>query len=293
MAKSNCQIMKNLLVWRVLVSGGHLCYAQDTIFTYFNPKWEPGEKEDACYTREGWWGEDSLYHVIDRYITGERKMTGSYLTAKCEIKQGLFVYYFLSGGKQEQISYVDDHPVGSYKSWDLSGEVDGSYDETGQKMGRWMAKHDATTLSYEGSYLGGKREGEWKWYHKNGQLSAFAVFQGGDLRKATYWNEKGKQIKGTLEYQEPQPKNMRSVQRAIGYPEEARNAGVEGIIMARVLVDEKGRYVKHKFPCPAPDILKTAVSKELPKLRFIPALLEGNRKTKFWVNIPFEFKLLN
>jgi len=92
--------------------------------------------------------------------------------------------------------------------------------------------------------------------------------------------------------QEPKVLNMGAVQRLIGYPIEAREAGIEGTVVVRILVGEEGQYLKHKVINQAHELLLRSIEPHLPALRFEPAL-QGGKPVKFWVNIPFNFKLLN
>lgn len=92
--------------------------------------------------------------------------------------------------------------------------------------------------------------------------------------------------------EEPKPINMADIQKAIGYPQIARDAGIEGNVVVRVLVDELGNYSRHKVINQVHPILTKAVEEHVNKLRFTPAI-QGGEPIKFWVNIPFSFKLLN
>ncbi|MEL6592497.1 MAG: energy transducer TonB, partial [Bacteroidota bacterium] len=78
----------------------------------------------------------------------------------------------------------------------------------------------------------------------------------------------------------------------IGYPQIARDAGIEGNVVVRVLVDKRGNYDKHKIITQVHPILTKAVEEHISKLQFTPAI-QGGKPIKFWVNIPFNFKLLN
>lgn len=92
--------------------------------------------------------------------------------------------------------------------------------------------------------------------------------------------------------EEPQPLNMEVVRDSIGYPEESVAAGEQGTVIARVLVDTTGRYLDHKIVKYAATPLVLAVEEHLPDLQFSPAIANG-QKIKFWVNIPFNFKLVD
>lgn len=92
---------------------------------------------------------------------------------------------------------------------------------------------------------------------------------------------------GTLE-KEPAPINLNEVTSNIGYPELLDNAGIYGKVIFRIEVDEEGGYVKHEvIRSPHPE-LSQLIEKELPNLRFTPAILQG-RPVRSTVTIPFLF----
>ncbi|MEM7369102.1 MAG: energy transducer TonB [Bacteroidota bacterium] len=92
--------------------------------------------------------------------------------------------------------------------------------------------------------------------------------------------------------EEPRPVNMDDIKKLIGYPQIARDAGIEGSVVVRVLVDKKGNYGKHRIINQVHPILAKAVEKHITRLKFTPAI-QGGKPIQFWVNIPFNFKLLN
>ncbi len=91
--------------------------------------------------------------------------------------------------------------------------------------------------------------------------------------------------------EEPEPVNLEEVKQLIGYPRVAQDAGIEGRVILRVLVDEFGRYKNHKVINSVHPILASACEKHIGQLMFTPAI-QGNTPVKFWINIPFAFKLL-
>ncbi len=92
--------------------------------------------------------------------------------------------------------------------------------------------------------------------------------------------------------EEPKPVNMGDIKNAVGYPQMARDAGIEGNVVVRVLVDRKGNYTRHVVLNGVHPVLEKAVENQLPNLRFTPAI-QGGKPIQFWVNIPFSFKLIN
>lgn len=90
---------------------------------------------------------------------------------------------------------------------------------------------------------------------------------------------------------EPEALNFDSVRKNIGYPAIARDAGIEGNTVLRILVDNKGSYIKHQVIKAVHPILTKEIEKHVSSLRFNPAIKEGVN-ISFWMNVPFNFRLL-
>lgn len=86
----------------------------------------------------------------------------------------------------------------------------------------------------------------------------------------------------------PIPINTRYVKRKIGYPAFCEKTGIKGTVIARVLVNKKGEYVKHKIIHSAHPLLERVVDKNAHLLDFVPAIHEG-KAVHLWVNVPFHF----
>lgn len=89
--------------------------------------------------------------------------------------------------------------------------------------------------------------------------------------------------------EEPKVMNLTEVRRMVGYPLEAHRRGIHGKMYCRVLVDAKGKYVKHRITKKIHPILTKAVEFHIQKLRFEPAL-KSNKRIPYWANIAFDFK---
>lgn len=94
-----------------------------------------------------------------------------------------------------------------------------------------------------------------------------------------------------LDAEEPKPINIEDIKAAIGYPDVAREANIEGIVVVRVLVDKQGNYKTHKVIKKVHPVLADAVEQQIINLKFTPAV-QGGRTIPFWVNVPFNFKLV-
>ncbi|WNJ19605.1 energy transducer TonB [Pontibacter sp. G13] len=90
---------------------------------------------------------------------------------------------------------------------------------------------------------------------------------------------------------EPVPTNLDQIRQQIGYPQAAVDSQIEGVVIARVLVNQKGMPADHKIVKRVHPSLAKAVSDQIPLLKFTPAMLGGN-PVMYWINIPFSFKMM-
>ena len=90
---------------------------------------------------------------------------------------------------------------------------------------------------------------------------------------------------------EPKPLNLDEIRETICYPETTICPGPSGVVVFRILVDEKGMPAEYKALTGHPILVK-AVEEKIPLLRFKPAS-DGQKPIASWVNIPFHYKLLN
>lgn len=88
----------------------------------------------------------------------------------------------------------------------------------------------------------------------------------------------------------PVPLNLAYIKRKIVYPRHLSKSGQEGKVLLRVLVDTLGRIERHQILKASYPEFVEAIVPLLPELKFHPAVYQ-KRKTKFWVVMPFYFKL--
>lgn len=89
----------------------------------------------------------------------------------------------------------------------------------------------------------------------------------------------------------PECVNLAQVRSSMGYPEVARQAGIEGRVTVKVLVSEDGSVLK-VGSISGPDVFADEVRDKSMNLQFTPGLQNG-KPVKVWVTVPFNFKLKN
>lgn len=83
--------------------------------------------------------------------------------------------------------------------------------------------------------------------------------------------------------------NLGSVKGSMRYPEIARQSGMEGRVVAKVLVGTDGSVIK-VGGISGPEVFRDEVSDKVMNLQFTPAL-QGGQPVKCWVSVPFSFTL--
>lgn len=87
-------------------------------------------------------------------------------------------YYYPTGKPMLSGRYLIDRKIGKWTGYYESGskKFSGNYDN-GIETGIWMTYHDKTeSVSSQGEFIDGKRHGEWKWFHANGQVREIGTF---------------------------------------------------------------------------------------------------------------------
>lgn len=95
---------------------------------------------------------------------------------------------------------------------------------------------------------------------------------------------------GKRDFRAPHPTNLQEIKEALGYPEPALKAGIEGRVILRIWVDEKGGYVRHEVVESFHPLLHIPCELFAPYLHFRPAMTRGEA-VPGTVEVPFEFRL--
>lgn len=91
-----------------------------------------------------------------------------------------------------------------------------------------------------------------------------------------------------LVQQEPRALNLKEVRYNISYPYQKHKSLKDESIVARILVDHNGSYLRHRIISQSNSQLRSRCDKFLPNLKFTPAIRDG-KAIKYWVNVPLYF----
>lgn len=91
---------------------------------------------------------------------------------------------------------------------------------------------------------------------------------------------------------EPQPVNMDELKSLIGYPKLALEAGIEGKVVLRVMIDKMGNYIKHIIVKDPHPILTKAVADKIHLLKMTPGI-QARKPISVWVTVPVDFQTTN
>ncbi|MDD4990620.1 MAG: energy transducer TonB [Paludibacter sp.] len=267
-------------------------------------------KVDSVYCKK-------IYYVRERKL----QMLGYFKDSLLQIKNGKFHYYHSNGfpatfgryvnGKREglwyayhdnrvmsdSIVYKNDEQTGISLSWYPNGQLSDSVYTNEDGSGTCISWFDNGTLSSKGQYSKGhKQHGLWKYYHRNGKISAEETFFESYLTDKKYYDENGVQLaegvnndrvatfpsgdKGWHKY----------IDNHIFFPPDYRIInGDAATIVVSFTVNEQGIvenvYASTGFDKNFDDIAIDAIKKSP---RWLPAI-EHNRRVKFKSTVTVSF----
>ncbi|PWU00042.1 MAG: hypothetical protein C5B52_09740 [Bacteroidetes bacterium] len=187
------------------------------IYKYYDWQWKEADPKYARFysilmqTDSGWHRQD--YFINARSL----QMEGWYDDSTCKIANGEFSYYYanrllMSKGRYvhgyKEGSWVQYHPngmledsgfyennrlVGNYLVWYQNGYLADSLEMHVDGSGVEVGWFDNGNLSFAGLFsTNNKKHGKWKYYHKNGNISAEEIFDNGVLVDKHFFDENGK-----------------------------------------------------------------------------------------------------
>jgi antitoxin component YwqK of YwqJK toxin-antitoxin module len=129
------------------------------------------------------------------YPDGKVEMTGRYTHAK---KQGQWLIFHPGGMPADSVEYNTGSPVGITLAWYPNGSTRDSAIYNPDGSGLDVSWFDNGNPSSAGRYTAGRKmHGKWKFYHKNGKLSAIELYDQGQLTQKQYYDTAGQAIADT------------------------------------------------------------------------------------------------
>jgi TonB family protein len=200
-------MFKLLIISLLLVLTSVKTEAQDTTVTYLSTDWDIVPKRKAFYYRKTFQIEESMWKMLDYYMNDTLQMSGTFLDSDLQIRHGFFEYYYNTGSKQEECTFVHNKRVGDQKFWYENGnqETTGSYDDNGLKGGVWRFWREDGTIRLEESRSEGKLNGESTYYYANGKRKYkksfvndrmigdwILYYENGNVQEKRSYNDNGK-----------------------------------------------------------------------------------------------------
>lgn len=166
-----------------------------------------------------------------------------------------------------------------------------------KKNGLFVFYYKSGVKKSEGKYINDIHDGEWKWYHKNGQISSREEYVEDELKQIEYWNEDGSKVKGKLkqvvfaEYVGGDLALQQYIFTYLIYPRDAQETGVQGRVSVKFIIGLDGEIEKSWIHGYADPLLKDEalrVVNNMPK--WIPGKAH-NLPVKVSFTIPINFRL--
>ncbi len=266
--------MKYILFFTVFIFTYLNTNAQtDTLFTFYNDKWEEIEEAEKATYFGKMYKENNLYTANDYYINGQLQMRGSYVTKTRKTKEGIFEYFYKDGQIRQKSTY-----------------------KTGKLNGESLSWYKDGVLKRIINYKENQFHGELKTYWSNGQLKREDFYKKGKLKKGKVWDSLGVvqeyyPFEEMPEFNGGQVELLNYLTQNIKYPIEAKKAGISGRVIIQFLVNEDGsishtKVVKGVDPLLDKEALR--VVKNMPN--WIPGHQDGI-PVKVTYNVPVRFSL--
>lgn len=161
---------------------------------------------------------------------------------------------------QEAAVYYRDYKKISKKNWlikdyYINGQIQMEGVFTSKKMkeknGEFIYYYNNGNIDHEGEYINNQKEGDWKWYFKNGQMSSKEIYNGGKPEKIEHWNEDGTKVEGDVEvfvmpiFENSNDSISSYVEKNFKMPSEVERK-MFGKVEVKFLVDRNGNVVNVK-----------------------------------------------
>jgi TonB family protein len=189
-------------------------------------------------------------------------------------------FYYENGQLKDSGALKDNQMIGEWKSWYPDGQImiKGNYTTVPQNVGyintsnaEWISFKNGLFTSWyangkleaSGNYVNDSMNGEWKWYHENGNSSTVEIYHNGKISSLTCFDSTGKNTGEYCSIQKPavlkKYGNYKEfIYQNLEWPAEAIKKKIEGTVKVRLTVNKDGRLEKLELESNQ-EILKKAV----------------------------------
>jgi len=119
-----------------------------------------------------------------------------------------------------------------------------------KKIGLFVSYYKSGMKKSEGEYLNNKYNGEWRWYHKNGQISSKEKYIKDELIHIEYWNQDGSKVEGEIEkivypeFKGGDEALKHYIATHVIYPTKAQENGIVGRVYVAFVIGKSGEIEK-------------------------------------------------
>lgn len=89
----------------------------------------------------------------------------------------------------------------------------------------------------------------------------------------------------------PIPLNLDSLKKEIHFPDSCLIHKIEGVVRVKLLISTNGQVIKHVVKSSPHPLMTDEVVAKVYALLFTPAYDGVGKPVKYWVTIPFDFKI--
>lgn len=178
-----------------------------------------------------------------------------------KLRKGDWKAFYEDGSILEEVEFVEGLANGNLTYYWENGEVE-----------------------FSGKIKNNASYGEWKLYAPTGELEQTIDLGPASSKPKEHWHFPGNRV--------PIPLNFPEIKSKVGYPTRAVKRGIEGRVVVRILLDKNGKYLRHFFVRQIHPFLSEEVEAQILNLKFTRGYQESEA-AKFWINIPFNFKLID
>jgi antitoxin component YwqK of YwqJK toxin-antitoxin module len=254
---------------------------------------------DASLQFEGWYQDSDRKMAEGKceydYPDQTTEIRGGFVHGK---KQGIWITYHPNGKMADSVVYDNGNPIGTGMAWFPNGyTADSTFhnaDGSGVQL-KWFDNGNPSSAGAMGP--GFKKNGKWKFFHKNGQISALELYDQGKLLDKQYFDESGKPVLDTTSRDRPATykAGMTSWLEYLGkhlhYPKGfVITNSDQAVVVIKMTIDEEGKirdaFVRVPF---YPDFDKIALDVIGKAPRWLPAM-DHNRIVSAHLTQPVIFQ---